>query len=217
MSSTIRLPLLLVTAALLTGCSSAYYGAMEKVGIHKRDIMVDRIEDARGAQQEGQEQFKNALEQFRSVVAFQGGDLEDQYNKLNTTYEDSAAAAAEISERIDAVESVAEALFDEWSDELKEYTSANLRRDSANKLKSTQRNYERLMSSMRRSEKSLQPVLNVLKDNVLYLKHNLNAAAINTLKGELRTVDANVKQLLANMEASIAESNRFIDQLNKNR
>jgi hypothetical protein len=50
------------------GCSKAYYGAMEKVGIHKRDILVDRVEGARDAQSEAQEQFKSALEQFGTVI-----------------------------------------------------------------------------------------------------------------------------------------------------
>ena len=55
----------LAIVLLLGGCSSAYYGAMEKVGVHKRDIMVDRVEDARDSQAAAQEQFKSALEQFK--------------------------------------------------------------------------------------------------------------------------------------------------------
>jgi hypothetical protein len=34
----------------LSGCSSMYYGTMEKLGVHKRDIMVDRIKEARDTQ-----------------------------------------------------------------------------------------------------------------------------------------------------------------------
>ena len=36
----------ITTVLMLASCSSAYYSAMEKVGIHKRDIMVDRVVDA---------------------------------------------------------------------------------------------------------------------------------------------------------------------------
>ena len=103
---------------LVAGCESAYYSAMEQVGVHKREIMIDRIEAAQVAQQEGQEQFKDALEQFRSVIEFDGGDLSDIYDQLNDEYEDSVAVAENISERIDAVEDVSDALFDEWKAEL---------------------------------------------------------------------------------------------------
>jgi len=66
---------------------------------------------------------------------FDDGDLEAAYETLNDEYEDSVAAAEAITDHIGSVESVAEALFDEWHDELDEHTSQSRRRDSANQLK----------------------------------------------------------------------------------
>lgn len=205
--------LLLIASLVLVACESTYYNAMEKVGIHKRDILVDRVEEATESQREAQEQFRDALGQFRSVVSFDGGDLEKLYKRLNDSYEDSRAAAEEIRDRIDAVEAVAEALFEEWDDELSLYSNARLRSDSAAKLRDTQNRYSRLRKSLRRSEKSLAPVLANLQDNVLYLKHNLNASAISAIKGELATIDRDVTSLIATMEAAITESEGFIAQL----
>ncbi len=204
---------LVIAALVLVACESTYYNAMEKVGIHKRDILVDRVEEATASQREAQEQFRDALGEFRSVVSFDGGDLEKLYDRLNTSFEDSRAAADDIRERIDAVESVAEALFEEWEDELSLYSNARLRDDSAAKLRDTKNRYNRLRKSLRRSEKSLAPVLDNLQDNVLYLKHNLNASAISAIKGELATIDRDVTALIATMEAAIAESEGFIAQL----
>jgi chromosome segregation ATPase len=148
-----------VLALLLGSCESTYYDAMEQIGIHKRDILIDRIVDAQEAQQDGQVQFKNALEQFRSVVNFDGGELETIYDRLNGEYEDSVSAAEEIRDRIDAVESVADALFDEWTTKLGQYWSANLRRESERQLKNTKMRYTRLLTAMRRAERSIEPVL----------------------------------------------------------
>ena len=198
---------------LLAGCESVYYDTMEQFGIHKREILIDRIEDAQDAQEDGQEQFKDALEQFQAVVNFDGGDLEVVYNKLNDEYEDSEEAAETIRERIDQVEDVAEDLFDEWTAELEQYSNAALRRDSERQLRETRRRYERLISSMRRAEQTIDPVLASLKDNVLYLKHNLNARAIASLKGELNTVNQDVENLISAMQRAIAESNAFIEDM----
>ena len=66
---------------LIAGCGNPYYGAMEKVGVHKRDIMVNRVESARDAQQDAQEQFKSALEQFDSVVSLEETDLKKAYDQ----------------------------------------------------------------------------------------------------------------------------------------
>lgn len=194
----------------LTACQSAYYGTMEKFGVHKREILVDRVEEARDSQQEAQEQFSSALEQFKSVVNVDGGDLEKHYDRLNAEFEDSEEAAQTIRERITAIEGVASALFKEWEAELKQYSSDSLRRDSQAKLRSTQQRYRQLLAAMQKAEGRLDPVLNAMRDQVLYLKHNLNARAIQSLKGEVVSINRDVDTLLAAMEQAIKEADSFI-------
>ncbi len=206
--------LLLVGITLATaGCSSAYYSAMETVGVHKRDILVDRVEEAKDAQEDGQEQFQSALEQYKAVLAFDGGELEDRYNRLNDEFEASEDAAETIRERISSIEDVAEDLFDEWQDEIEQYSNASLKRDSERKLKQTKRNYNTLIKSMHTSEKRLEPALDAMRDQVLYLKHNLNAKAIAALELESATVARDVDALLASMQASIDEAEAFLAQM----
>ena len=201
-----RLLVLVCSQMLLLGCASAYYDALESIGVHKRDIFVDRIEESLEVQKEGQAQFESALEQFKATVDFDGGGLEKAYNLFNDEYEESEEAANAISEHISAVESVADALFEEWSDELDLYTSPSLRRASERQYKSTEKKYQRLLASMRRVEESMQPVLATMRDNVLFLKHNLNARAIDTLKGELGSINRDVSKLVKNMQRSTAEA-----------
>lgn len=200
---------------LILGCESAYYGTMEKFGYHKRDLMVDRVESARDGQEEAKEQFESALDKFSSVLQFDGGDLEDKYDQLKTEYDKSEARAKTVRDRIDAVEDVAEDLFDEWEAELQQYKSDSLRRSSARKLKQTQRQYEQLIGAMKRAEKKMDPVLTAFHDQVLFLKHNLNARAIASLQTELVSVEAEVNSLIRDMEASINEANAFINTMTK--
>ena len=207
--------LLLTCCVMLTfsGCQSAYYSAMEKAGVHKRDILVDRVEDARDSQQDAKQQFKDALERYRSVVKVNGGDLEQRYEALNREYEASVAAANDVRARIEAVEDVAEALFDEWEDELQQYSNASLKSASARELSRTRSEYRTLLQRMKAAEKRIAPVLAVLRDQVLFLKHNLNARAIGALQGEYRTLQSNVDQLMADMQRAIDEADSFIRRL----
>lgn len=208
---------ILLSLALLTlaGCQSAYFSALEKVGLHKRDILVTRVEDARDSQQAAKEQFKDALERYRSVVQVQGGELEQRYEALNREFEASEASARDVRNRIKAVEDVADALFKEWKSELKAYSNADLRATSAKNLERTQKDYRALLQRMKAAEKRIDPVLDVLRDQVLFLKHNLNARAIGSLQGEYRTLQGNVDQLLADMQRSIDEADVFIRQLQR--
>lgn len=209
----VRVIALLGFLLLLGGCQSAYYGAMEQFGYHKRDILTDRVEKARDSQEEAKEQFKSALDQFRSVVQVDGGDLEKQYDKLQSAYDDSLARADAVTERIVAVEAVAEALFREWRSELAQYTNPELRRLSESRLTATERDYRRLIAAMQNAEGRMAPVLAAMKDQTLFLKHNLNARAVRSLQGELTSVENNVAALIAEMETAIREADAFIQQL----
>jgi SMC interacting uncharacterized protein involved in chromosome segregation len=201
---------------MISACQTVYYDAMEKVGYHKRDILVDRVEEVKDAQEDAKEQFASALDQYQKLIRIEDQDLLDRYNALNDEFEDSKASAEKVSERIDSVEAVSEALFEEWEEELSLYSNANLKKQSAYKLASTKKKYGQLIKSMRRAESRMQPVLGALQDQVLYLKHNLNARAIDALKGDLKTIETDVARLIREMEKSIAESEAFIAELSDN-
>jgi hypothetical protein len=209
----IRTILLTGLVLVVGGCESAYYGAWEQLGVHKRDILVDRVEEASEAQEAAKEQFQSALEQFASVVDIPPSDLKDTYEDLAEAFEDSESRAQEVSERIDAVESVSEALFEEWEDEIEQIGNARLRSASASQLTQSRSQYKSLIQAMRRAESRMEPVLGAFRDQVLFLKHNLNARAIASLKGELSMIETNVAELVRDMEASIARSQAFIEEM----
>ena len=62
-------------------------------------------------------------------------------------------------------------------------------------------------------EISIEPVPAAGKDNVLYLKHNLNARAINSLRGELDSVDYDVNTPIRTMQSAINKSDQFVAEL----
>lgn len=205
--------MVVMVAVSLVGCQSAYYGTMEKFGVHKRDILVNRVDDARDAQSDAQEEFKSALQRLDELLQFDGGKLEKRYQALNDDYERSKAAAERVNSRIKAVDNVAQALFDEWQDELSLYSNASMRSESERSLRETERHYKSLLQSMERAAGTMDPVLEKLHDNVLYLKHNLNAKAIDAIRGEYRVLRADVEVLIREMEAAIEASNAFIDAM----
>ena len=207
-----RLPLLLALLSL-GACSTVYYETMEQFGIHKRDILVDRVEEARDSQEAAKEQFSSALEQFTTLLNFDGGDLRAAYDSLNDEFEESESKAEAVSDRIRAVENVSADLFNEWEDELELYTSQSLRSSSADTLRQTRVRYEQLVASMHAAESKMLPVVNAFRDQVLFLKHNLNSRAIASLRSELVTIEGDISALIVDMENSISESNRFLTEL----
>lgn len=205
--------LLASTLLLISACSNIYYGAMERIGYEKRDILVSRVEGSRDAQAEAQETFRNALERYQSVVNTPDTDLRQKYEEVLDAYDDSEKAASKVRDRISDVEDVAEDLFDEWEDELDRYTNQDLRASSERQLLETRQQYDRLINRMRATEERMDPVLRAFEDQMLFLRHNLNAQSIGALESELNQIRSDVSELIENMEASISESEAFIARL----
>ncbi|MGK0258062.1 MAG: chromosome segregation ATPase [Candidatus Azotimanducaceae bacterium] len=210
---TMRLIGLFLIVGLLAGCETAYYGINEKFGRMKPDILVDKVEDAMEAQEDAKEEFKSALEQFEAVVGIPESELKSTYNRLQDAFDDAESQASDVSSKIDSVEDVAGDLFSEWQDELEQISNTSLRRKSASQLKQSRSRSKALVKAMRRAESRMEPVLTSFRDHVLYLKHNLNAQAIASLKGELGGIDRDVGRLIRDMESSIAEAQTFIEQM----
>ncbi len=194
----------------LSGCSTAYYSAMEKIGKEKRHILVDDVEDVKESQTRAQEEFKDALTRIKELYAFERGDLELFYEKLKDSYEDCDARAVQIEKRINTVEQVASDLFSEWEGEIKQINDARLKASSRKTLSDAKIRYKQLELAMNKSTRGMYPVLAKLKDYTLYLKHNLNAKAVGSLGGELVSIEKEVTSLIDDMNLSIREADSFI-------
>jgi hypothetical protein len=207
----LRTVLLVLCTAL--GCSSVYYGTLERVGIQKRHILADRIEDGREAQQDAQQQFQDAFERFKTATSFEGGDLEATYRALSGELEDSEARAADVRERIASIEQVAGDLFEEWEGEIAQISRADLRQKSKVQLQQTKTRYGKLLAAMKKAERRMDPVLVAFRDQVLFLKHNLNAKAIASLESQASGIQSDVDALVRDLSASIREADAFLATL----
>ena len=194
----------------LAGCKSAYYGTRSMFGSEKRDILVERVKDTRDDQQAAAQQFQTTLEKFQDVTKFQGGELEAKYKAFSKQYDKCKSAADDVNTRIGKVETVANDMFTEWKSEIKEYSDPKLKASSEQKLADTQKRYSQLMAAMKNSAGKMDPVLKVFHDQVLYLKHELNAAAISSLSDTAAQIDTDVQALIKEMQNSIKEADAFI-------
>lgn len=210
MISRTLLALCLVT---LASCNSIYYAAWEKLGYEKRDLLKSAVKAAREEQKEAGEEFQDALTQLQKLTGYRGGNLESAYNRFKGEYEDCEAQATAVRDQIREVDTVARDLFREWEKEIRQYESASLAADSRRKLADTRSRFEQLSSSLHAAEATMDPVLRQFRDQVLYLKHNLNAAAIGSLRGKADNIQYDIQRLLEQMNRSIAEADRFIQTL----
>lgn len=195
------------------GCASVQYSALEKVGIHKRDILVDRVEDARDSQSETRENLVSAYEQLSQLVGHDGGELEAKYKRLNKDVERSRESVEELDERLESIDRVSEDLFEEWEAELELYNNSTLRAEQEKNLAQSRKQFRKMRDRMQVARNRVDPVMAVLNDNVLYLKHSLNAQAVAALRGEASKLEGEVEALIRDMQIAIDEADAFIDKM----
>ena len=200
----------IILLSLLVGCQTTYYAFWEQLGKEKRHLLKDQVEKARSDQEEASEQFKDVLTRIKEMYGFDGGDLEEFYNKLKSDYEECERRADKVTSRIEKVEQVAADLFEEWEQEIDDISNSKLQSQSRQSLALTKRRYARLRVAMREAESSMKPVLIHLNDYVLYLKHNLNAQAVGALKEEVGDIEKEVDGLIKDMSKSIREAEAFL-------
>jgi hypothetical protein len=187
-----------------------YYATMEQFGRHKREILASRVRAGQEDQRQAEKQFLSAYEAFKRVASYDGGELESVYNQLNGEFTRSEGRAEQVRDRIRSIENVASALFAEWEQEIGEISRSDLRRRSELRLRETQQRYGGLIRAMKRAEARMEPVLTAFRDQVLFLKHNLNAQAIASLEGTAGAIQGDVDQLIHEMRASIREAEVFL-------
>ncbi len=200
-------------ALAASGCSTVYYSVWETLGKEKRDLLRDNVEGVREDQEDVSEQFESTLERIRAVYGIEDGELEEKYDRLKKEYDRSFERAGDLKDRIETVEEIATDLFAEWESEIEEISDASLRDRSRAQLRATQARYRDLEVALKKTEDGLDPVLTRFKDQVLFLKHNLNAQAIGSLETEVRDIQRDVDDLLGDLRASIQEADQFIQGL----
>lgn len=206
---------LLVSLLTVTACRNVVYSAYEKFGVYKRDLLKKRVVSARDEEKGAQQQFKDALSHLKEITGFEGGELDKRYRLLQSDYDESVTRVAAVHKRVQEVETVGGDLFAEWDKENRQIETDTLRETSRQQLNDTRQRYEQMLSALKRSEHSMDPVLHKLHDYVLALKHSLNAQAIAALGGESEKIQADVGKLIEEMNSSIAGADEFIRQMPK--
>lgn len=200
-------------ATAVSSCSTIYYSFWETFGTEKRELLRDNIKKSNDLQEETQTELKSALDRVRSEYKFDEGELESTYDKLASDYDRITRRSESLTARIDKVEEIATDLFAEWKTEAGEISNKKYKRESLKKRDQTIAKFDVLLKSMRKVEASLKPFLVTFNDQVLFLKHNLNAKSLGAFRSEFNSIEKELNQLSQSIKKSSKEAEDFISEL----
>ncbi len=205
--------LMIMALFTLSSCSTVYYSVWEKLGKEKRDLLLMHMKDANEGQEEIEEEFADSLEKIRSEYKYKKGHLAEVYDELLDDYNDINSQQETFKGRVTKVNDVAADLFAEWKTEAVALKNAKYKKDSFNKLKATKSRFNKAYQRMKKVESSTDQVLKKLHDQVVYIKHNLNAKVVGHLEMEMKGIESEMLSLMEIVKSSKKESQTFIDSL----
>lgn len=186
---------------------------METLGYAKRDLLVERIQNTRDAQIDAKREFRTTADYLARVASTSNDQLEGEYYELKRQIRRSEQRARRMSDGIDSVDAVAQALFDDWKAETGQYKSSRLKEAAAAKKVAMERQYSQLARSMQRAESATTPVLLSFRDQLLFLENNLNSRAVISIKEELPDLQRDLDSMVAEVDRSINQATDFMSAL----
>jgi hypothetical protein len=221
LSAPVKSLLLLTVIFGLSGCENpvkravrnAKYSGYEMFGIQKRDLLKRSINENKEDQKEAAETFSDSLEKLRTLYGMESTDLERKYSAVKSSYDESERKASAVINSRKQMETVAGDLFREWEKEINEIQTPSMKSESKAKLKESRARFSELNRGLLASEKKMNSVLALLKDHVLFLKHNLNAQSLLGLDKERSRVENDIQALIKEMNSAIAQSDQYLKSI----
>lgn len=202
----------LVIALLFSSCTTLYLKTWDAMGYEKREVLAKNIEEMKEDQEDTRETFRDALQTLKMDHNIASTKLEDFYDDLKDHYEDADEEAKDLRDRVKRVDEIAEAMFEEWDSEISTMSSNSLKSKSRQKKRQTERKFATLQTKTKKVVSSLDKPLARLRDQTLYVKHNLNAQSLDIFQAENKDIAQDVEKLLASIDRSIKEADQFLKE-----
>ena len=197
-------------ALLLIGCQSQpYYKTMEVLGVQKRDLLVDRIDDVRATGVEAQSLLAKLVTTYRETADAPRDNIEGAYDRFEDGFEDARNKIRKMEGDIKTMKRVADDTFAEWESELKLYQDPQLKAESEAELAQRRQEYAALERVFDETGQRLDPVLFSLRDRVLYLNRNQSPETLARMKADAPQVEAELRGAIAELQRSIDAAAAF--------
>ena len=187
---------------------------METIGIDKREIMFERIEDASDSAVINSHRIDEVYQIYRGMLFEEQGDLHVAHDRLTFFLDLCEDGADDYRSRIEKIQAVATPMFEEWKAESGDILDDELRRKSRTNFTKAVTQYEQLMRAMRAVDSETTPLLRRFTDHVLFMKINLNTNAWEPLRKHNEDFESELSMLTRRMDVVQERIAKFLTTVN---
>ena len=194
------------------------WGAVAAVALddgHKRtDKLIERIDETVKEMREGRKRVEKTLAAYHEVFSQEEKRRRSAYKDLVKSLEKQEERSKKLRERFKQLEKTAEKFFKDWNNSLKDIRKGELRDRSAARLDETRKRYKELIRAGEEARNGFRPVVEGLEDQVVYLGHDLNQTAVESLETDRAKINDVARRLMARIDSFAAAADAYVASLN---
>ena len=198
--------------ASLPGCSYVNNLIKGKSGPADVDDLVASVEKVNKELDRSKASMLSAVQGLQAITApdFQG-DAAKAHKDLVKIVETSEDQAEELRDSIEEMQAAAIPVFDQWTKDLEAYSNPEMRQRSQARLAAARERYDAVVAAVEPLLVEYESINQSLRDHVLFLKHDMNPAALTTIQDDVRSVAKDAASLDGRFNSGRAAAMAYIE------
>ena len=182
-------------------------------GVKQTEKLVSKANDTVGSIRAAKQQIKDTLVAYNLLVGNKVEDPKKTYKDLQKGIENTDKKVADVDQKVAAMQKEADLLFADWASNLASISSEELRKRSEERLNETRERYNGILAAGDKAGKVFNPFIASLKDQVVYLGHDLNPSALASLKPDADKLNKEAEVLFKKIDETVDEASGYITSL----
>jgi hypothetical protein len=150
---------------------------------------------------EARDQVQKTIGVYNSIIELTAKDTKGAYKDLGKQTADCEKKVADLGPRVDEMKAGALSYFDAWKAATAAITDPDLRKRAEKRLADSQARYDDIAAAGRDARSRFDSLMTEIRDQSVFLGHDLNPSAISSLKPDAAKLNDHGKAALAKIDA----------------
>jgi SpoU rRNA methylase family enzyme len=187
--------------------------AATQSGVKQTEKLAKRAGDTVKAIEETKQQLERTLNLYNSIVQNKTEDTKKAYKDLGKWMEECDKKRANVGVKVESMEKEAHTFFAEWTQSLDGITNPDMRKRSQDRLNETRVRYGDILTAGRQAGGEFDAFMGSLHDQFVYLGYDLNPAALASLAGDAKKLNAQAAAMFEEINKTTKLANEYISSL----
>jgi septal ring factor EnvC (AmiA/AmiB activator) len=189
--------------------------ASAQEGVNQTETLIKKGEQTVKAVTEARQQLEKTLANYNTIVDGKAADPKASYKDLGKAVKDTEDRVADVTKRKEEMDAEAGKLFESWKASADGISSPDLKKKSQERLEATQARYGKIATAGKDARGEYDAFLKGLKDQITFLGHDLNPAALASLKPDAAKLNDRAKKMFEKIDGASAAANASIDGMRR--